>query len=475
MPRDDDTFNALNKIKMKVTLVGTAHPFRGGIAVFIERLAKAFQQNKDEVRISTFTLQYPKILFPGETQLSSSPKPTDLDITQEVNSINPFNWIKVGKQLKAQQPDLVIFKYWMPFMAPCFGTIAQFIKKNNKSKIISLVHNLVPHEKRPGDAVLTNYFAKKIDGFIAMSQSVLDDINKFNSVKPKSLSPHPLYDNFGAIKTKEEALRALDLDASFNYMLFFGIVRKYKGLDILLEAFAPESPHFEEDIHATAVIDKTVKLGKGCKIGANSYVGKNVVLGDNVTIYPNVSIFDDSTIGNETIIWSGTVIRERSKIGSHCIFHTNVSIGADGFGYRPSPDGRGLVKIVHIGNVVIGNAVEIGANSCIDRGKFSSTVLGDGCKIDNLVQIGHNCVLGRCCIMAGSSGLAGSVTLGDGVIIGGSASIKDHVTIHSGAKVGAGSGVIADVQAGKTVVGYPACDSREKMKQWVALRKLARN
>ena len=254
---------------------------------------------------------------------------------------------------------------------------------------------------------------------------------------------------------------------------------KVKNVDlamaILLEAFAPDSPHFEDDIHPTAVIDKTVKLGKGCKIGANSYVGKNVVLGDNVIIYPNVSIFDDSTIGNETIIWSGTVIRERSKIGSYCIFHTNVSIGADGFGYRPSPDGRGLVKIIHIGNVVIGNAVEIGANSCIDRGKFSSTILGDGCKIDNLVQIGHNCILGRCCIMAGSSGLAGSVTLGDGVIIGGSASIKDHVTIHSGAKVGAGSGVIADVQAGKTVVGYPACDSREKMKQWVALRKLARN
>jgi UDP-3-O-[3-hydroxymyristoyl] glucosamine N-acyltransferase len=194
-----------------------------------------------------------------------------------------------------------------------------------------------------------------------------------------------------------------------------------------------------------------------------------------VVVYPNVTILDDTTIGEYTTLWSGTVIRERTIIGSHCIFHINVSIGADGFGYRPSSDGSHLVKIIHIGNVVIGNAVEIGANSCVDRGKFSSTILGDGCKIDNLVQIGHNSVLGRSCIMAGSSGLAGSVTLGDGVIIGGSASIKDHVTIHSGAKVGAGSGVIADVEAGKTVLGYPACDSREKMKQWVALRKLARN
>ena len=247
------------------------------------------------------------------------------------------------------------------------------------------------------------------------------------------------------------------------------------AMAIILDAFEPEPPYFDSNIHPTAVVNKTAKLGNGCKIGANSYVGKNVTIGDNVVIYPNVSIFDNTSIGNETIIWSGTVIRERSKIGSQCIFHSNVSIGADGFGYRPSIDGRGLIKIKHIGNVVIGNAVEIGANSCIDRGKFSATILGDGCKIDNLVQIGHNSVLGKCCIIAGNSGLAGSVTLGDGVIIGGSASIKDHVTIHSGATVGGGSGVISDVEAGKTVIGYPACDSREKMKQWVALRKLGRN
>lgn len=253
---------------------------------------------------------------------------------------------------------------------------------------------------------------------------------------------------------------------------------KVKNADLamakLLETFKPEAPHFEIDIHPSATIDKSVKLGKGTRIGAGCYIGKNVVIGDNVTLYPNVTIMDDTKIGDSTIIWSGTVIRERSVIGSHCLFHTNVSIGADGFGYRPSDDGQGLVKIPHIGNVVIGNAVEIGANSCVDRGKFSSTIIGDGCKIDNLVQIAHNCVLGRSCIMAGSSGLAGSVTLGDGVVIGGSASIKDHTTIHSGATVGAGSGVMNDVEAGKTVLGYPAVDSREMLKQWVALRKLAR-
>ncbi|WP_299433377.1 UDP-3-O-(3-hydroxymyristoyl)glucosamine N-acyltransferase [uncultured Maribacter sp.] len=243
----------------------------------------------------------------------------------------------------------------------------------------------------------------------------------------------------------------------------------------LLGVFSPEPPVFEIDIHTTAVIHETATISKGAQIGANSYIGKNVKIAEGVIVYPNVSIFDDSEIGANTTIWSGTVIRERSIIGSHCIFHNNVSIGADGFGYRPSEDGRGLVKIPHIGNVVIGNHVEVGANSCIDRGKFSSTILGDGCKIDNLVQIGHNCVLGRCCIMAGSSGLAGSVTLGDGVIIGGSASINDHTTIHAGAKVGAGSGVVSDVPAGKTVLGYPACDSRDMLKQWVALRRLVNN
>lgn len=253
---------------------------------------------------------------------------------------------------------------------------------------------------------------------------------------------------------------------------------KVKNADLamakVLELFNPPAPVFDADIHPTAVIHKTATIGKGCKIGANCYVGKDVELGDAVILYPNVCVFDETVIGNNTVIWSGTVVRERCIIGSFCIFHTNVSIGADGFGYRPSDDGRGLVKIPQIGNVIIGHYVEIGANSCVDRAKFSATIIGDGCKIDNLVQIAHNSIMGRSCIMAGHSGLAGSVTLGDGVIIGGSASIKDHTTIHSGATVGAGSGVVGDVEAGKTVLGYPAQDARDMLKQWVMMRKLAK-
>jgi UDP-3-O-[3-hydroxymyristoyl] glucosamine N-acyltransferase len=253
---------------------------------------------------------------------------------------------------------------------------------------------------------------------------------------------------------------------------------KVKNADIamaeLLELFVPAAPVFETDIDARATIHTTATIGDGCKIGAGCYVGKNVKLGKNVILYPNCTVMDDVVIGNNTTIWSGTVVRERCVIGDYCILHPNVTIGADGFGFRPSPDGRGLIKIQHIGNVIIGNGVEIGANSCVDRGKFSATIVGDGCKIDNLVQIGHNSKMGRSCIMAGASGLAGSVTLGDGVVVGGGACISDHVTLGNGVQVGGGSGVMSDFEDGKKILGYPAVEARDMLKQWVALRNLAK-
>ena len=242
----------------------------------------------------------------------------------------------------------------------------------------------------------------------------------------------------------------------------------------VLEMFAPAAPIFSIDIHPTAVIDASASIGNNTKIGAGTYIGPNVQIGENVIIYPNVTILDECTIGNNTTIWSGTVIRERCHIGSHCIIHPNATIGADGFGFRPDPE-KGLVKIPQIGNVIIGNGVEIGANSCVDRGKFSSTILGDGCKLDNLVQIGHNSKLGKFCIMAGNSGLAGSVTLGNGVIIGGSASIKDHTVIGDGAIVGAGSGVTGDIPAGKVMLGYPAVEARDALKQWAILKRMVKD
>ncbi len=253
---------------------------------------------------------------------------------------------------------------------------------------------------------------------------------------------------------------------------------KVKNADLamsqVLELYAPPTPLFSIDIHPTATVDASAIIGTGTRIGAGSYIGPNVVLGENVTIYPNVTILDECTIGKNTVIWPNAVVRERCHLGTDCIVHPNATIGADGFGFRPCPE-RGLVKIPQIGNVIIGNWVEIGANTCVDRGKFSSTVLGDGCKIDNLVQIGHNSILGKFCIMAGNSGLAGSVTLGNGVIIGGSASIKDHTTIGDGAIIGAGSGVTGDIEAGKIMLGYPAVEARDALKQWAILKRLVRD
>jgi len=244
------------------------------------------------------------------------------------------------------------------------------------------------------------------------------------------------------------------------------------ALASVLQLFEPEAPKCEPGIHSTAVVDSTAEIGTDAAIGAGCYIGPGVVIGANTKLYPNVTVLDDSSIGSETIIWSGTVIRERCCIGNCCIIHPNVTIGADGFGYRPSSDGRGLVKIPQIGTVEIGDGVEIGAGSCVDRGKFSATSIGDGTKIDNLVQIAHNCKLGRSCVMAGQSGLAGSVTLGDGVIMGGRAAVKDHVTVGAGAKLGGGAGVISDVAPGKTLLGIPADDYRQTLRLWAAQKQL---
>ena len=223
---------------MKITILSTAFPYRGGIAVFTERLARAFQAEKDDVNISTFSLQYPNFLFPGKSQYSSSEKPKDLTIVQEVNSINPFNWIRLGLKLKKQKADILVLKYWIPFMAPCFGTIARIVKSNKHTKVIVVIDNLIPHEKRFGDHLLNTYFVNSVDGFVAMSKSVFNDLAQFDANKKKVLGVHPLYDNFGKAISKSDAIKHLDLDKNYKYMLFFGIIRRYKGLDILLEAFA---------------------------------------------------------------------------------------------------------------------------------------------------------------------------------------------------------------------------------------------
>ncbi len=222
----------------KIKLIGTAHPFRGGLAAFNERMAKEFADAGNRVDIETFTVQYPNILFPGKTQFADWEKPKDLTITRSVNSVNPFNWFKTGRRIKKEKPDFVIVKYWIPFIAPSLGTIARIIRKNKHTKVICVADNIIPHEKRIGDKMLTTYFMNSIDGIVPMSKSVENDIYKFRKDIPVKLHPHPLFDNFGEILERNSALKNIGLDPQFRYILFFGFIRDYKGLDWLLEAFA---------------------------------------------------------------------------------------------------------------------------------------------------------------------------------------------------------------------------------------------
>ena len=225
---------------MKITILGSAHPLRGGLAAYNERLAREFMYEKDEVTIETFSLQYPEFLFPGTTQYSSLPKPADLTIHVTVNSINPFNWIKTGLKIKRQRPDILVVKFWLPFMAPCLGTICRIVRRNQHTRIISILDNIIPHEKRIGDTFFTKYFVNSVDAFIAMSDSVYNDLSVFDQTKPRLLNPHPLFDNYGEAVDKISAIQKLNLDTSKKYLLFFGLIRDYKGLDIVLKAMATE-------------------------------------------------------------------------------------------------------------------------------------------------------------------------------------------------------------------------------------------
>jgi len=221
-----------------IVIIGPAYPLRGGLATYNERLALAFQEQGDKVEIITFSLQYPGFLFPGQTQYSTDPAPDYLNIKVLINSVNPVSWLKTGFYLKKNKPDLIIFRFWLPFMGPALGTIARLARQNKHTKVIAITDNVIPHESRIGDLPLTKYFLSACQGFITMSHSVLQDLDKLVPAKPKNYHPHPLYDNFGAPEPKDVALRALGLPNTTHYILFFGFIRAYKGLDILLQAFA---------------------------------------------------------------------------------------------------------------------------------------------------------------------------------------------------------------------------------------------
>lgn len=223
---------------MRVVIIGPAYPLRGGLATYNERLARAFHGAGDEVKLVTFSLQYPDFLFPGQTQFSTEAGPSDLAIEVSINSVNPWTWWRVGEKLRREKPDLVIFRFWLPSMGPALGTIARRIRRNRHTRIVAITDNVIPHEKRPGDRPFTRYFLSACHGFVTMSRAVLADLRRLHFKQPAQYKPHPLYDNFGPLKSKTEALQVLQLDPRFGYLLFFGFIRAYKGLDLLLEAFA---------------------------------------------------------------------------------------------------------------------------------------------------------------------------------------------------------------------------------------------
>ncbi len=226
--------------KLKVFIIGPAYPLRGGPAKFNENLCEELIKAGHDAQIISYSLQYPNFLFPGSSQFETNSKaPNHLKIHTLINTVNPFNWFKVAYFIKIQKPDFILFRFWLPFFGPSLGTIAKLVK--SKTKVLALTDNIIPHEKRFGDKAFTNYFVKNCAGFIAMSKTVLSDISKFTSNINKVYSPHPMYETYGEIVTQNEARAKLNLNKEDKIILFFGLIRHYKGLDILLEAMANDN------------------------------------------------------------------------------------------------------------------------------------------------------------------------------------------------------------------------------------------
>jgi len=240
----------------------------------------------------------------------------------------------------------------------------------------------------------------------------------------------------------------------------------------VLGLFAPPEDLPEPGVHETAWVHPEADVHETVRIGAHVSIAQGCSIAADIVLHAGVRRYADVSIGEGTTLHANVVVRQGCIIGRGVIIHQTTSIGADGFGYRAAPDGSGLVKMPHIGTVRIEEGVEIGANSCVDRGKFGATVIGAGTKIDNFVQIAHNCQIGRCCIIAGGSGLAGSVVLEDGVLLGAGVGIIDHLRVGAGARIGAGSRVLRDIPPGEAWFGFPAGPAREIMRQMATIRKL---
>ena len=226
---------------MKIILLGPAHPYRGGLASIMETMAREWQSRGHEVRIYTFTVQYPSLLFPGKTQYVTTPAPEDLHIERVMNTVNPLNWLSLGLRLRRECPDMVVMKYWTPFMAPCFGTIARIARSNGVTKFVCQIDNVEPHEHHIIDRPCNHYYLGAVDGFVYMSEQVHGELKAYTAA-PALFSPHPMFENFGKAVERDEACSRIGIDPAQRYTLFFGLIRDYKGLDLLLKAWAKWMP-----------------------------------------------------------------------------------------------------------------------------------------------------------------------------------------------------------------------------------------
>jgi glycosyltransferase involved in cell wall biosynthesis len=270
---------------LKVVILGPAHPLRGGISDFNEALATSLLQEGHDVKIFSFSYQYPGFLFPGTSQFTDTPAPSGLDIHPSLNSINPLSWFSTANKIISEKPDVVVIRFWLPFMGPSLGTVAKKLRKK-KIKVIAITDNVIPHEKRIGDRLLTRYFIKNCDAFIAMSRSVLNDLSEFTTTDNKIFIPHPVYNIFGNSIPKADARHSLKLDTNSKIILFFGFIRPYKGLNLLLDAMNDEriksrnitllvAGEFYED--KTPYIDRINSMPEGRVILHSDFIDKEKI------------------------------------------------------------------------------------------------------------------------------------------------------------------------------------------------------
>ncbi len=223
---------------MNIVCIGPAHPLRGGIANFNTALCKSFIEAGHQASIVSFSLQYPRRLFPGQTQYEEGKAPEGIPIRPLINSVDPFSWKRTARIIRSASPDMVVVHHWMPFLAVSLGYIVRKLRRKQAGPVIVIAHNVIPHEKPPGWKRMSGYLLSACDGYIVLSASLLEDLKIFTDSENKGFIPHPVYDHFGDPVSRNEAAERLGLDPSLKYLLFFGMIRKYKGLDLLIRAFA---------------------------------------------------------------------------------------------------------------------------------------------------------------------------------------------------------------------------------------------